>query len=43
MTGILIVLVAVICLAVGFTYGRRNGIESEQRRQLRERDPDWPY
>jgi len=43
MTGILVLLVAVICLGVGFIYGRRNGIESEQRRQLRERDPDWPY
>lgn len=43
MTGVIILLVAVICLGAGFIYGRRQGIESEQRRQLRERDPDWPY
>lgn len=43
MTGFVILLIAVICLSVGFFAGRRSGIESEQRRQLRERDPDWPY
>lgn len=43
MTGFVILLVAVVCLSSGFMLGRRSGIESEQRRQLRERDPDWPY
>ncbi|TDV46970.1 hypothetical protein [Actinophytocola oryzae] len=43
MTGIVVLLVAVICLGVGFVMGRRNGIESEMRRQLREKDKDWPY
>ena len=43
MTGVVILIIAIICLGVGFTLGRRNGIESEMRRQLRERDPDWPY
>jgi hypothetical protein len=38
-TGILILLVAVICLGVGFVYGRRNGIDHEQRRQLRDSPP----
>lgn len=38
MTGIVMVLIAVICLSVGFFAGRRSGIESEMRRQLRERD-----
>jgi hypothetical protein len=37
MTGIVIALVAVICLGVGFVLGRRSGIESEMRRQVRER------
>lgn len=43
MTGFVILLVALVCLGVGFTVGRRYGIESEARRQIRERDPDWPY
>lgn len=39
MTGVVIVVVAVVCLAVGFVAGRRNGIETEMRRQqLRDRD-----
>ncbi len=38
MIGIIIVLVAVACLSTGFVLGRRSGIESEIRRQLRERD-----
>jgi hypothetical protein len=42
MTGFLILFVAAICLGVGFMAGRRYGIDSEVRRQLRERDPDWP-
>jgi hypothetical protein len=37
MIGFVIVLVAVLCLGTGFVLGRRNGIESEIRRQLRER------
>lgn len=36
MTGIIILLVAVSCLGVGFVFGRRNGIEAEARRHLRE-------
>ncbi|MGB3437452.1 MAG: hypothetical protein WBA97_01760 [Actinophytocola sp.] len=36
MTGFLILIVAVVCLGVGFYMGRRSGIESEIRRQLRE-------
>ncbi|GAB1508291.1 hypothetical protein [Actinophytocola sp. KF-1] len=39
MIALLVLVVAVVCLAVGFVMGRRNGIESEIRRQLRER-PD---
>jgi hypothetical protein len=39
-TGIVILLVAVVCLAVGFLAGRRNGIESEMRRQLRDKYRD---
>jgi hypothetical protein len=42
MTGLVILLVAVVCLGVGFTFGRRYGIESEIRRQLRDRD-QRPY
>jgi hypothetical protein len=38
MTAIVILLVAVICLGVGFTVGRRYGIESETRRQIRDRE-----
>jgi hypothetical protein len=38
MTGLAILLVGVICLGVGFMFGRRNGIEAEARRHLRERD-----
>jgi hypothetical protein len=38
MTALLILVVAVVCLGVGFTMGRRHGIESEIRRQLRNRD-----
>jgi hypothetical protein len=37
MIALLVVIVALVCLGVGFTMGRRNGIESEIRRQLRER------
>jgi hypothetical protein len=37
--GFVIVLVALVCLGTGFFLGRRSGIESEIRRQLRgERD-----
>jgi len=36
--GILVLLVAVICLGVGYVLGRRSGIESEVRRQLRRED-----
>lgn len=43
MTGFVILFVAVVCLGVGFMAGRRHGIDSEMRRQLRERDRDWPY
>ena len=38
MIALLVLVVAVVCLGVGFVMGRRNGIESEMRRQLRERD-----
>ncbi len=38
MIALLVLVVAVVCLGVGFIMGRRNGIESEIRRQLRERD-----
>jgi hypothetical protein len=38
MTGFVILLVAVLCLSTGFFFGRRSGIESEMRRQLRERE-----
>lgn len=38
MIGIALVLVAVVALGIGFALGRRNGIEAEARRQLRERD-----
>jgi uncharacterized protein YneF (UPF0154 family) len=38
MIAILVLLVAVVCLGVGFAMGRRNGIEWEARRHLRERD-----
>ena len=38
MTGFVILLIAVICLSAGFYVGRRSGIESEMRRQLRERE-----
>jgi hypothetical protein len=38
MIGFIIVLVALACLGTGFVIGRRSGIESEIRRQLRERD-----
>jgi hypothetical protein len=34
---LLVLVVAVLCLGVGFAMGRRNGIEAEARRQLRER------
>ena len=37
MIALLVLLVAAVCLGVGFVIGRRNGIESEMRRQLRER------
>ena len=37
MLAVLVIVVALVCLGVGFTMGRRNGIESEVRRQLRER------
>jgi len=37
MIALLVLIVAVVCLGVGFAMGRRNGIESEIRRQLRER------
>jgi hypothetical protein len=40
-TGFVILIIAVICLSVGFIAGRRYGIDSEVRRQLRDRDPDW--
>jgi len=36
--GILVLLVGVICLGVGYVFGRRSGIESEARRQLRRDD-----
>jgi len=41
MTGFVILLIAVICLIVGFTAGRRYGIDSEMRRQLREQDREY--
>lgn len=41
MTALLILFVAVVCLGVGFAMGRRNGIESEIRRQLREDRRDF--
>jgi hypothetical protein len=41
MTGFVILLVAVVCLSVGFTIGRRYGIDAEMRRQLRERERDY--
>ena len=37
MIAFIVLLVAVTCLGVGFFMGRRNGIESEIRRQLRDR------
>ncbi len=37
MMAFVVLLVAVVCLGVGFFMGRRNGIESEIRRQLRDR------
>ena len=37
MIALLVLVVAVLCLGVGFAMGRRNGIEAEARRQLRER------
>jgi hypothetical protein len=37
MIALLVLVVAVVCLGAGFIMGRRNGIESEIRRQLRER------
>jgi hypothetical protein len=37
-TGFVVLLVALIALGVGFYFGRRNGIESEMRRQLRRDD-----
>jgi hypothetical protein len=37
MIALLVLVVAVVCLGVGFVMGRRNGIESEIRRQLRGR------
>ncbi len=36
MIALLVLVVAVICLGVGFVFGRRSGIESEIRRHLRE-------
>jgi len=41
MIALLVIIVAVVCLGVGFTMGRRNGIESEIRRQLREDRRDY--
>lgn len=41
MTGFVILFVAVICLSIGFTAGRRYGIDSEMRRQLREKERDY--
>ncbi|MFC4853076.1 hypothetical protein [Actinophytocola glycyrrhizae] len=38
MIALLVLIVAVVCLGVGFAMGRRHGIESEIRRQLRGRD-----
>jgi hypothetical protein len=38
MTGFVILVIAVICLSVGFIAGRRYAIDSEMRRQLREDD-----
>jgi hypothetical protein len=38
MTGLAILLVGVICLGVGFMLGRRNGIDAEARRHLREHE-----
>jgi hypothetical protein len=40
MIGFVILVVAVVCLSAGFIAGRRYGIDSEMRRQLR-RDEDW--
>ena len=37
-----ILFIAVVCLIAGFIAGRRYGIDSEMRRQLRDRDQDWP-
>ncbi len=38
MIALLVLVVAVVCLGTGFVMGRRNGIESEMRRHLRDRD-----
>ena len=38
MTGFVILVVALVCLSAGFMIGRRSGIESEMRRQLRDRE-----
>lgn len=40
MIALLVLVVAVVCLGVGYVLGRRSGIESEMRRHLRDpRDP----
>jgi hypothetical protein len=36
MVGIVMVLVAVVCLGTGYVIGRRSGIEAEARRHLRD-------
>lgn len=36
MTGVVMVVVALTCLAVGYYLGRRSGIEAAERRHLRD-------
>jgi heme exporter protein D len=41
MIAFIVLVVAVVCLGVGFVMGRRSGIESEIRRQLRDDRRDY--
>lgn len=36
MTGVFMVVVALVCLATGYYLGRRSGIEAAERRHLRD-------
>jgi hypothetical protein len=38
MIALAVLIVGVLCLGVGFVFGRRNGIEAEARRRLRDGD-----